>query len=459
MNPDKHHLAPEAEWRAIQEAAPEVCRQAVSAVVTRDVHHLASVFYDSMTTHAEAGPFLDHNVVQQRLHASMQRWLTEIYCQPDKDPALIAALQRHVGEVHARIQLPVHLVTRGGRILKHELFARLHGEIQDAELHHQALVYAGQLMDLALELMTESYLRFAQRGTRNDEAYRLYWLGQNMSVERGRQRSFLLEWGQEVLFTLHRQLPPDMIPRLGQSEFGLWFTHVAAAMFEGAPELSLINGAIERVDQNLLPLLLQSMGRGALPEALIGALESELETLKFQVSTLFERQLEVENGRDALTRLLNRRFLPTVLNREIHLAQERNIRFALLFIDLDHFKRINDQHGHEAGDMVLQQTASILLDSVRSGDFVFRYGGEELLVMLVEVTPESALRIAEKLRTNIAQTPFSIGQGRHIDVTISMGLAVYDGHPDHEHLIRQADQALYQAKQEGRNRVCVAAAG
>ena len=145
------------------------------------------------------------------------------------------------------------------------------------------------------------------------------------------------------------------------------------------------------------------------------------------------------------------------MNREIKMAQTRHTGFALLLLDLDHFKRVNDSHGHDAGDLVLQQVATLLLGSVRNGDFIFRYGGEELLVMLVEVDAKSAARLAELIRLKIETTPLSIGHGQSVNVSVSIGLAMYGGHPDHQYLITQADEAMYQAKQQGRNRVVCAA--
>ena len=138
------------------------------------------------------------------------------------------------------------------------------------------------------------------------------------------------------------------------------------------------------------------------------------------------------------------------------MAQTRHTGFALLLLDLDHFKLVNDSYGHDAGDHVLQQVAARLLGSVRNGDFVFRYGGEELLVMLVEVNQASASRLAELIRQKIQSTPISIGNGRTVNVTCSIGIAMYSGHPDHLFLIKQADEAMYNAKHQGRNRVCIA---
>ena len=448
---------PEQEWARTVQAAPQACRDLVAGVAQAHCAQLAKLFYDSMLAHPHAARFLNHDLVHQRLQASMERWICEVLARPMTDPAAIVALQRHVGEVHARIQLPIHLVARGARTLKQALFERLDAACgHDDPLHRQAVAYVSELLDMALELMTEAFLRNSQRGARNDEAYRLFSLGQNMSVERERQRSVLLEWGQELMFSLHRVPRPGSLPRLGTSEFGLWFHHKAATLFEGAPEMEQIRDCIERIDATVLPRLAQP---GLLPDegtSLVLSLQQELDNLKFFLAGLFEHQLEVENGRDALTRLLNRRFLPSVLNREIALSNQQGKRFALLLLDIDHFKQVNDEHGHDAGDLVLQQAAALLLNGVRNGDFVFRYGGEEMLVMLVEVDAQASLRIAENLRQRFADNEFLIGQGRRIGLTVSIGVAVYDQHPDPQYLIRRADQAMYMAKNSGRNRVWLA---
>ena len=448
--------SPEHEWAAIVASTPESCRHTVALVVQRHGHELAGFFYQAMLQHPVAATYLNHEVVRKRLQSSMALWLQQILAHPMPDPAAIVAHQRHVGEVHARIQLPIHLVARGGRLLKHALFAHLAKMFEDADMHRIALFYAGQLIDLALELMSEAFLRNTQRGARTDEAYRLFSLGQNMSVERERQRSVLLEWGQDLLFTLHRQPRVGELPSLATSEFGLWFRHKATTMFEGALELEQIDEIIERVDATLLPRLADPGDGIHNTSGLVVALQNELDHLRFQLSNLFEKHLEVENGRDTLTRLLNRRFLPAALNREIALSNQQGKPFALMLMDLDLFKCINDEFGHDAGDLVLQQAATLVMACVRNGDFVFRYGGEELLVMLVEVSPEIALRIAETLRQSFAENEFMIGQGRVARATVSIGVAHYDGHPDPQYLINRADQAMYEAKKLGRNRVSVA---
>lgn len=116
-------------------------------------------------------------------------------------------------------------------------------------------------------------------------------------------------------------------------------------------------------------------------------------------------------GSDALTNLLNRRFLPTVLRREIELATRNGTPFSLLLLDTDHFKAINDGHGHDAGDRALQHVAGLLGQLTRGSDYLFRYGGEEFVVVLVAASESQATVIAESLRRQIAQSPVALANG------------------------------------------------
>lgn len=152
---------------------------------------------------------------------------------------------------------------------------------------------------------------------------------------------------------------------------------------------------------------------------------------------------------------MNRRFLSAVLMREMAMARRGGAPFALLLLDLDRFKKINDTYGHAVGDLVLQQAADLVAGSVRAGDFVFRYGGEEMLVVLVEIDKDQALQVAESIRQRLAAGPLRVGEGQTISVTASIGIATYSGHPDYETLLKDADGALYEAKGAGRNRCVV----
>jgi diguanylate cyclase (GGDEF)-like protein len=154
---------------------------------------------------------------------------------------------------------------------------------------------------------------------------------------------------------------------------------------------------------------------------------------------------------DALTGVYNRRRFDEKLDECNLLFQRTGRPFALLFIDADHFKQINDTHGHAIGDEVLQQLARLIQDTTRATDFVARYGGEEFAVLLPEIEePESAEIVAEKIRAAIAEANFA-SAGR---VTVSIGIGLAESSDSNTTaLIKRADQQLYQAKWSGRNRV------
>ena len=157
--------------------------------------------------------------------------------------------------------------------------------------------------------------------------------------------------------------------------------------------------------------------------------------------------------RDALTNLYNRRAIERDLQREWHRWQRRRERFAVLIVDLDHFKQINDTLGHPVGDEVLRQTAQRLADHARETDEVARIGGEEFLVLLPATSREGALRVAERLLAQLRAQPLTPSAGG-VRMTASVGGALVEaGDTDVAAVLARADQALYGAKSQGRDRV------
>jgi diguanylate cyclase (GGDEF)-like protein len=176
--------------------------------------------------------------------------------------------------------------------------------------------------------------------------------------------------------------------------------------------------------------------------------------------TLREKNVELHeiSITDSLTGLYNRKHLMETLDKEVSRSQRHSRSFSLLVIDIDHFKKYNDTYGHLAGDEVLSKLASVFKESIRSSDYAARYGGEEFIIMLPEIGPEQGVEAAERIRHKVAEEIFS-GDGESIKVTISVGVACYPKNgEDAESVIRNADAALYEAKELGRNRVILAGA-
>jgi two-component system, cell cycle response regulator len=158
---------------------------------------------------------------------------------------------------------------------------------------------------------------------------------------------------------------------------------------------------------------------------------------------------------DALTGLFNRRYMENHLGTLVEQASARSKPLAVLALDIDHFKSINDTHGHDAGDDVLRDFALRIKRSIRGIDLACRCGGEEFIIVMPETDMAVAASVAERLRRRIATEPFVISEGtRTIPVTLSIGIATLrEGNDTPASLLKRADQALYRAKRDGRNRV------
>ncbi len=185
---------------------------------------------------------------------------------------------------------------------------------------------------------------------------------------------------------------------------------------------------------------------------------SFIDTLRHQLSMYIEKSRLFEQAiSDGLTRLYVRRFFLVNLEKEIARSCRYSVEMSLLMMDIDHFKKFNDNYGHQAGDMVLRETAQRIMDSVRNVDIPGRYGGEELALILPQTPLSQAVLVAERIRNSIASTDYPYEQHR-LKVTVSIGVTSLVGRSKVtlEAFIAEADAALYEAKHGGRNRVIVA---
>jgi diguanylate cyclase (GGDEF)-like protein len=187
--------------------------------------------------------------------------------------------------------------------------------------------------------------------------------------------------------------------------------------------------------------------------------------LKAVERALQKRRLYLENQqllqkladlsiKDPLTQLYNYRFLGQRLTEELLRARRYRRPLTLLMLDLDHFKQINDTHGHPFGDYVLKEMARLLTISIRDADTAFRYGGEEFCVLMPETPPDGARQVIDRLLNNVRDTRF-VDNGCSTQMTVSIGAASFpENAADKSQLIAAADQALYEAKRAGRGQAC-----
>ena len=167
---------------------------------------------------------------------------------------------------------------------------------------------------------------------------------------------------------------------------------------------------------------------------------------------------------DPLTGIYNRRYIDRRLVEEIARARRQGYQISFMFIDVDHFKQVNDKVGHQAGDDVLREIAARIKMELRVSDALARFGGEEFVVLLIDADLASAAMVADRIRAGVADKPFDLAGGQYLNVSVSIGVAALDDYArDHaiegvaQQLVASADGALYQAKEAGRNRVVTAA--
>ncbi len=188
----------------------------------------------------------------------------------------------------------------------------------------------------------------------------------------------------------------------------------------------------------------------------------EVNTLAMQTMRDLRRLpiLEQENIMDPLMQIYNRRYLERFLQHEVVRSQRYNQPLSTLLLDIDHFKQVNDTHGHQVGDYVLEKMGALIVNAVRDVDVAARYGGEEVLIITPNTPTIGAAELAERLRRIIEDAVFvSPGDrpaGREVRITVSIGVAsLNQGVTDMAMLLRKTDEALYEAKRIGRNRVFI----
>lgn len=188
----------------------------------------------------------------------------------------------------------------------------------------------------------------------------------------------------------------------------------------------------------------------------LAQLESLLASLLYPLRNALLYRSAVQSAlRDPLTNTGNRIAMDQILQREVDLARRNLQPLSLLMLDLDHFKRINDCHGHSVGDEVLKAVATTLKGQLRNVDMVFRYGGEEFLVLLSSTCREAAGLVGERLRHAVLGLQ-CLAQGKAIELSVSIGCATLLPGESVDSLLRRADNALYVAKRDGRNRLSMA---
>lgn len=442
------------EWHNIIEATPPDVIQQVYDLTCKHMKELLDVYNDYLATDGALSKILRTDEMRANWVEVFENWVCQLFNMKFSDVSHFVNEQHTLGFKLSRVGYPAHAVSKSLRIINGFILRHILMQSWTDERKLASVMYVNHLIGLSYEIRNVGYMQSISNQTRLEESYRLAVIGSNIAMERERQRAFLTEWERNILAWFYS--PSEIgLPRLANSEFGMWFLHKASLMFECTPRLQDIAECIAKIDQHILPKLETIVYDDRVSiSSQFQLIQQDLAKIKFMINEIFDAHIELDNARDSLTRLLNRRFIHTVLSREIALQQrEGAIGFAILLLDLDHFKAVNDTYGHAAGDAVLQKIAAVISDTVRPSDFVFRYGGEEILLVLVEVDRRAAWQVAENIRSKVEQTYIQLTNEQQISITVSIGCALAKDKIDYELVIAEADKALYGAKNNGRNRV------
>lgn len=238
-------------------------------------------------------------------------------------------------------------------------------------------------------------------------------------------------------------------------DFGHWYYGPHLNVVEDHPAFQTTREAHKAIHESLHRMSLKlNKGEPVTTEEADAFLDHEGDFLS-ALATLRDELFSLSYSYDYLTGALNRQAFFQFLSREYARLQRNNAPCSIVMTDLDHFKRINDRHGHQAGDEVLKYIADFLQQRLRPYDLICRFGGEEFLICFPDTELNAAYSIIERIREKLAESVIKLKDGVEIKITSSFGVAQLSPTEDWDQSIKRADAALYQAKDEGRNRTIV----
>lgn len=415
-------------------------------------------FYNLLIDNPKTRPFLTTEIVQIRLQFSLKQWLIDIFNpEHQSDYDHYVDMQRVIGEVHARIQIPITFVVYAESNLKQSFFKILQSLDMPAERKMRALDLAYRVVDLSVLIFNDVYIKNFMNEEKNNQSLRHYYVSHNLAIEFEQSRSTLLHWHRDLMTLLYHPYSKyrhGQVSHIRSSKFGLWVDHRASLLFYDQNEVKGFQDNLNEVDK-VLDLIIEQSKIGdwqGLAESMeqMNVLISNIDWLLGRIA---QEIVNMENNKDPLTHLFTRRYLPNIIQHEISYCLSNNETLGVILVDVDFFKKINDNFGHSVGDTVLNMLANILTNTIRPYDHVFRYGGEEFLIIANNANEEICLKIAEKIRVKVAEHIFEDLPVIKGPITVSLGVAIFDKHPDYVQLVNHADLALYKAKENGRNRV------
>lgn len=331
------------EWLPLYDGLKPEVKAILKNIAAEQSEALAARFYDFIFQDPDIARHLTYDLVQERLSRSLAVWVNDILTSEKDQLQALAERQYHIGSIHARIGIPAEAVLRGARQLKAGLIEYVR---DNDKIDHQTglatIHYAVMAINMAIEMMCHAYTLSHYRATKNEEAFRLYSLMDNVPMEYGKQQVSLSGWENSAIFNIVSENKSDINETLlSESEFGLWFRHKCVRYFNKNAQMEEIADLITQVD-NLIAGWKSSDSSAEYKntQTLLQSIHIHCQKISSQLGVIFSSLSQMQNGKDTLTSLLNRRYLPVVLKHEVTLAMEHELPMTVAIVDIDLLKRL-----------------------------------------------------------------------------------------------------------------------
>ncbi len=443
-------------FRCIYARTDQRIIQMIQTSIEEEKDNIVAAYFDVLASTDQGRKIFTTEIVNSDMAPKLARWLSGLFVIRKKNTDIDSFIEQQlaVGSKYMRMNLPSHLLNLGARVLKMTICDAAIGEHCSAKDARNIYTQVTMIMDVCMSITLEAYLDSKIVMERRSQALQNHIIGYELAETCQNIRASMHDWHSTLL---RKMLVPgkmiiDDLPGLRDSQFALWIRHKAKVFFKNSEEVELLNQEIDSIESGMNRLLKnKNMAHQDGVLQTIDEINRHIKHMSWLLGTLTEHARAMDSGRDTMTKLYNRRYLEVILQKELSLAFQNNSLLHLFMIDVDRFKEINDTHGHPAGDKVIENVAGFLYESVRTSDYVFRYGGDEFLILMVDATADRAETLAAELVEKARHLDIVTEDKTAIDITISLGIAQHEGESDYQVLLKKADFALLEAKKKGRN--------
>ncbi len=432
------------EISTLSSAIPAPVRAMVASTVRHFAVELVDELWKDLAHHVRVQALFDSEVIARRFRGTLSQWLVDIFPKEPIEATPFLMRQAEIGSTHARIQIPTSLSLLAARVFKRGIYNNLKHTRLSRDEFAQAALYVSGVIDVATAAIVAAHLSGLDRNLRAEEALRQVSIDHDFRAEREKQKASLAEWAQAVFFGSHIAGEADGVLPLSRSEFGLWFSHRANLLFGRTAEYASIARLVAEADE--LVRRLHDEADPARREKLLREIRQIVGQINNLLSVQFSHSFDMGSAKDPLSRLLNRRYLRAAISREVALRRKTSRPFSMIMLEISQFDTLRARLGEGGADTVVQQTAAMLLNAVRSSDTVFSMGRETFLIIRVGSDAREAAAFARSIVDSYAATHFSIDGQTVLKNTLNVGVIEYDGHPDPRRLVDQVANALRNEK-------------